>query len=425
MNAMECSPSNQSPTGSDHEDEEISALSQQIDTSLPSGSQRSISNRNATPEVQDLPDRLQSIPVSDPGALYGAEGYLSMSSQGGAPPSSQNSIRSQSTDRHGDRPNVEGRGGGAGNARQGAHYSMNRMLPNSIYDSQRFPFPLRRFWHPDGLLVCTDRHREYLYSQAKCMGLAPNTEKSESYGMTWSLVFPFEGFGLPEQMIQALHFFSTIQSLSTHNKMNKYVVQTNNLQDNLYLSYNDKDVTGVLEGRCADDAGDRHDHVPGSADLSDLLQSCENSSSGIVFKALPLLRMNIGVTGALYNVGSKEKRKLFGILYVHWLLNVDFMQLMLVSLVLDVRVCVDSMAEARVLCRKPSWRCPAPRPPTLTMSTRRATLFSTPSSRSSSIRPRASLAISPASRPGISSKIRLAGWAPTICATPSGSRSRC
>jgi hypothetical protein len=162
------------------------------------------------------------------------------------------------------------------------------------------------------------------------MGLSVNREKHEAYGVTWSFVFPFEGFGLPEQMLKAIHFFTIVESLSTHNKMNKYVVQTNNLKNNLYPNYNDKDITGVLEGTCAEDAVADPENPTISVDLNDLLKSSESNSSGMVYQALPLLRMNIGITGALYKSQGKEKRKLFGILYVHWLLNVDFMQLLLV-----------------------------------------------------------------------------------------------
>lgn len=339
MSAMECSPSNQSPCGSDDERDDVDALSQQMSESLHSGSQRSNArvsqHRNATPEVPDLPDRLQSIPLSDPGALYGPDDDLALSSQGQDPPSSQNSLPSQYSDQRSDGASVRGNQGRTrGNAAATSSFYTNRALANSIYDSQRYPFPLRRYWHPDRLLVCADGHREFLYSQAKCMGLTLNKEKPESYGVTWSLVFPFEGFGLPEGMIKAIHFFTIIESLSTHNKMNKYVVQTKNLRKNLYPKYNDKDITGVVEGTCVDDTDSASDseQPPVSADLNDLLKSSEGNAAGMVFKALPLLHMNIGITGALYNVAGKEKRKLFGILYVHWLLNVDFMQLMLVRL---------------------------------------------------------------------------------------------
>jgi hypothetical protein len=217
---------------------------------------------------------------------------------------------------------------------------MNRLKVDSIYDSERYAFPSRRYWHPDGLLVCREKYREDLYSQAKSMGLSMNAEKSEAYGITWSFVFPFEGFGLPEQMIRAIYFFTMIESLSTHNNWNNCVVQTSNLERNLFPSYQNKDIKGVLEGTCTEDA----DHDPrctsGPVSLTDLLQASENSSTGMVFKALPLLRMNIGITGALYKADGKEKRKLFGILYVHWLLNVDFMQLMLVNAVSSVASCV-------------------------------------------------------------------------------------
>lgn len=382
---MECSPSNQSPSGSDDEHDEVDALSQRIGESLHSGSQRSdpaaSQNRNATPEVAELPDRLQSIPLSESGVFYGPDDDPALSSQSQNPPSSQNSLISQLSEQRSDGASVRSnREQTSGNAAATSSYYVNRAVPNSIYDSRRYPFPMRRFWHPDRLLVCADGHRRFLYSQAKCMGLALNNEKPEAYGVTWSLVFPFEGFGLPESMIKAIHFFTVIESLSTHNKMNKYVVQTNNLRKNLYPSYNDKDITGVVEATCTDDADSASDseHTPISADLNDLLKSSEGNSSGTVFKALPLLRMNIGITGALYNVDGKEKRKLFGILYVHWLLNVDFMQLMLVR---RLHSCVSAPLLTCALGRKLSLRSPTPRPPILTVSTRRATHCLTPSYR--------------------------------------------
>jgi len=339
MNAMECSPSRNNTNSSD---DEIDSLSQRIGDSLNGGSQRSESamrTRNTTPEAQEHGERLGSIPLSEDAALYGPDD-LPFSSQASKPPSSQNSRSSRLSDQNSDRDSARGAGRRPRiSAAATTSFYANRALRNSIYDSQRYPFHLGRYYHEDGLLICPDRHREFLYSQAKCMGLAVNGEKPEAYGLTWSLVFAFEGFGPPEKMLQAIHFFTTIESLSTHNKMNKYVVQTNNLKKNLYPRYNDKDITGVIEGTCSDDAvPDDVDHIPKSVDLNDLLKSSESSSAGMVYQAMPLLRMNIGITGALYQSEGKEKRRLFGILYVHWLLNVDFMQLLLVCPVPTCRV---------------------------------------------------------------------------------------
>ncbi len=388
MSAMECSPSNQSPCGSGDDDEEINDLSQQMSQSLQGSSQRSNNggsqNRNATPEVPQLPDRLQSIPLSEAGVFCGPEDDPALESNGQDLPSSQNSLLSQNSDQRSDGASVRGNHERtSGNASATSSYYANRAVPNSIYDSQRYSFPLRRFWHPERLLVCADVHRGFLYSQAKCMGLTLNKEKQESYGVTWSFVFPFTGFGLPEGMIKAIHFFTTIESLSTHNKWNKYTMQTKNLRRNLYPNYNDKDIIGVMEGTCTDDAdsGSESEHTVVSADLNDLLKSSEGNSSGIVFKALPLLRMNIGVTGALYNVGGREKRQLFGILYVHWLLNVDFMQLMMVCLLFSL--CLHCRTLTHVFHRKHYWQFPAQRRRTSKMSTKRAIRCSTHSFRCS------------------------------------------
>ena len=316
---------------------DVEALSQQMAHSLPSGSQRSMPeghDRNHTPDVPAPPSRLASIAPSNPDELfYGPEDDPALASQ-----ESMNSnqsggsriteARSDATGAH-DSSQAPGEGDHR-RARSNWYHS------DSIYDSQRFPFPLRRYWHPDGLLVCQDKHREYLYSQAKSMAITENSEKSEAYGITWSFVFPIDGFGLPKDMIDAIYFFTIIEAMSTHNNWNNYVVQTNNLKRNLYPRYNNKDINGVLEGTCTDDT----DHTPMrmscSVDLKDLLQASENSSTGTVYKSLPLLKMNIGITGTLYKSEGREKRKLFGILYVHWLLNVDFMQLMLVRVFLCV-----------------------------------------------------------------------------------------
>jgi hypothetical protein len=395
MNAMECSSSPTSRTGSeDDERDEVDALSQRMGESLHSGSQRTplaSQNGNVTPEAQESPQRLRSIPLSDPGALYGPEDDLGLSSQGLNPSSSQGSLSSQLSNQRSDREGGQSAGRrGRISASATTSFYANRAIPNSIYDSQRYPFYLGRYYHPDGLLVCPDRHREFLYSQAKCMGLSVNREKHEAYGVTWSFVFPFEGFGLPEQMLKAIHFFTIVESLSTHNKMNKYVVQTNNLKNNLYPNYNDKDITGVLEGTCAEDAVADPENPTISVDLNDLLKSSESNSSGMVYQALPLLRMNIGITGALYKSQGKEKRKLFGILYVHWLLNVDFMQLLLVCAPSPhVRACLLRVIADRVMraCdRKRFWRSRAPGLPILIISTRRATSCLTRLSRFSWVR---------------------------------------
>ncbi len=112
MNAMECSPSNQSPCGSGDDDEEINDLSQQMSQSLQGSSQRSNNggsqNRNTTPEVPQLPDRLQSIPLSEAGVFCGPEDDPALESNGQDPPSSQNSLPSQNSDQRSDGASVRG-----------------------------------------------------------------------------------------------------------------------------------------------------------------------------------------------------------------------------------------------------------------------------------------------------------------------------
>jgi hypothetical protein len=368
------------------DENEIESLSQRMSDSLPGGSQRSniaSQNRGLTPEYPNPPSRLQSVVPSDPGGevFYGPEDDPALASQNSM--DSNHSENSQFSEQRSDGIGSQNPSGGGERGGWQTH-PMNRYKNDSIYDSQRYAFPLRRYWHPDGLLVCQDRHREYLYSQAKSMGLSVNSEKSEAYGITWSLVFPFEGFGLPEPMIRAIYFFTMIESLSTHHNWNHCVVQTNNLQNNLYPRFHNKDIQGVLEGTCTEDSSREYVSTAGAVDLNDLLQASENSSSGMVYKALPLLRMNIGITGALYKMDGKEKRKLFGILYVHWLLNVDFMQLMLVSLF----ICLFASPRLilSVFSRKRSSLSQTPKPLILTMSTRHGMLSSTPLSPFSSIK---------------------------------------
>jgi len=339
MNAMEDASRPNSPNGneSNNDASDIEALSQQMENSLPSGSQKSnviSQNRDLTPDVPRPPSRLASIVRSDPGDVFcGPEDDPALASQDSM--GSNHSEGSRITDAFSDASGAFGssQAPGRGDQRRGEN---NWYSSDSIYDSHKFPFSLRRFWNSDGSLVCPDEHIQLLYSQAKSMGLAKNQEKSGAYGITWSLVFPFEGFGLPEQMIKAIYFFTMIESLSTHHNWNNCVVQTNNLKRNLFPKYNFKDIHGVLEGKCTDDAEPTPMRMGGSVNFNDLLQASENSSTGMVYRSLPLLRMNIGITGALYRADGKEKRKLFGILYVHWLLNVDFMQLMLVSVSLPL-----------------------------------------------------------------------------------------
>ena len=376
MADMDCSQSHHSQNDSSDENDrnndcDVDELSQKMEgSSVAGGSQRSMSqNPCATPVMPASPRRLQSIPVSDPGAFYGPDDDPDQGSQREDPPASQESVNSKLSNSNSEQSSIRGqsRPRAAGGGPPTTQFA-NRMIFDSIYDSQRYPLNLRRFWHPDGLLVCTDNHRDMLYSQAKCMGLAVNAEKSEAYGVTWSFVFPFEGFGLPEQMIKAVHFFTIMESLSTHNKMTGCAVPTSNLLRNLLPNYHEKDIIGVVEGTTSEDMGSDSEHASGPVDFDDLLRSCEMSSSGMTYKALPLLRMNIGITGALYNVGVKEKRKLFGILYVHWLLNVDFMQLMLVSRLYSVLMILCEKRSDALLagCRKPFWLSPTRKPPTLT-----------------------------------------------------------
>ena len=421
MDPMGDSQANQVHATLSADDDAVQDLSQRFSESLNGGGSQHTDpmahTRASTPDFPDPSLRLPSIPLSDPGALCGPDDDpAARSSQNSR--SSDPRMNSQPSDRSDDLEEAPP----AARTAPGAHFA-NRARANSVYDSVRYPFPMRRFWHDDGLLVCPDSHIEFLYSQAKCMGLAQNTEKSEAYGISWSFVFPFDGFGLPEQMIRAIHFFTIVEALSTHSKMNGHVVQTENLDRNLSPKFNDKEVVGVLESTRTDGLDrETNDVEPSSIDFNDLLTSSENSSAGVTLRAVPLLHMNIGITGALYSEGGKEKRKLFGILYVHWLLNVDFMTYLLVSA--TPRWHEPSKETDTGRGRGPFSRSPARRRPTSRRRTRRGTRSSTPSSPCWSTSRTGWRGAWGRRPPGISSRIPPASWGRTTCATRSGSPSR-
>lgn len=51
----------------------------------------------------------------------------------------------------------------------------------------------------------------------------------------------------------------------------------------------------------------------------------------MVNRSLPLLEMDVGITGATYMSDEEEHKEIFSVLHVRWLLNVNFMSLVVVS----------------------------------------------------------------------------------------------
>jgi hypothetical protein len=146
--------------------------------------------------------------------------------------------------------------------------------------------------------------------------------------------------GMSEYLRKAIFFFRTIEALSRQYKWNGFVVGTNNLSENLSPKFmagvQEKDIVGVVSSAVIDREPVDSMGGDGGVDLDRLLDLGNQASGGSVHRALPLLKIFVGITGANFQCRRtgeqfQSKQALFGTVRVDWLLNVNFMELMMVG----------------------------------------------------------------------------------------------
>jgi hypothetical protein len=214
----------------------------------------------------------------------------------------------------------------------------------TIFDSEAFPFQEARVWDENGHLVAARDDYRMLYSQSKMLSCTQNRTKNPVYGISWSLVFMHSGMGLPEGLIKAIYFFHTIELLSHHHNWNGFVTSTNNLSENLYPKFapdgKEKNIIGVVSKSTVDKTPSRFAGGSGGVDMRRLLELGDYASGGCVDRILPLLEMDVGMTGVSYHAEGEEHKDMCSILHVRFLLNVNFMGLIVVSLIIDSNFCL-------------------------------------------------------------------------------------
>ena len=213
-------------------------------------------------------------------------------------------------------------------------------IPGSICDAETYPLLLRRFWHPQGLLVPKQEYLSSIESQSKSFGMIAPCDNPESMGLTWSFV---DIACLSDHLRRVIYFFSTIEAMSKHHNWNGFVVSTTNLQNNLQPRFapGNKDVNGVLCCKDNDEAPQTSFRGARGVNINSLMSMGESNSSGPVYQSMPLLNIKVGFTGATYEssipVDEVEdepeytnKHAVFCVVYVNWLVNVNFLPLVLV-----------------------------------------------------------------------------------------------
>jgi hypothetical protein len=205
----------------------------------------------------------------------------------------------------------------------------------TIFDSEAFPFQTARVWDENGHLIATHEDYQMLYSQSKMLGCVRGRAKNPVYGVAWSLVFMHSGMGLPEGLIKAIYFFHTIELLSQHHHWNGFVTTTNNLSENLYPKFapdgKERNIVGVVLKSTVEKTSSRLGGAAGGVDMRKLLELGDNASGGCVDRMLPLLEMDVGMTGVSYHSDGEEHKEMCSILHVRFLLNVNFMGFIVVS----------------------------------------------------------------------------------------------
>ena len=228
---------------------------------------------------------------------------------------------------------------------EGSHYAMFNVGPScyrfdeSIFDSRIYPFPYKhRYYNPHGHLIPDPKDFKKLYSQSKMLQCVPPEEvfKDLRYGVSWSMVDQLTGVGvgISEYLMQVIYWAHTMDLLLQHHIKNGFVVSTSNLEQNLYPKYNPsgKEIIGVISKMSLDRQQPRSLGGAGGVDLRKLLDFGDNASGGFVNRSMPLLEIFVSITGATYESDGEEQQALFGIVTIQWLLNVDFMPLIVVSL---------------------------------------------------------------------------------------------
>lgn len=205
---------------------------------------------------------------------------------------------------------------------------------NTIFDSNAFPFPMEPRYF-DGNMVPRSSDLKKLYSQGKMVGCVGKSAKDPAYGITWSFVDELSGMGMTEYLMKVVYFFRTIELLSHHHSWNGFVTATNNLTHNLHPQFapgdKEKDIIGVIRKATIEKQQPQSLRGSRGVDMRKLLEFGDNASGGPVDRALPILDIDVSFTGANYRAEGEGKKMLFGVVTVHWLLNVHFMPLFLVS----------------------------------------------------------------------------------------------
>ena len=219
-------------------------------------------------------------------------------------------------------------------------------IPDSVHDARMFPWRgdlCRRFFN--GQLVAQEEEFQYLSSQGKTLECIPpddaRLDKSPHHGVTWEFWDRLEGLGMTEYLLKVVYFFQTISALSQQYKWNGFVVSTCNLDENLCPKFTageqQKEIVGVLCNSYVDREASGSMGGNEGVDMERLLDMGNQASGGTVNRSLPLLKISVGITGTVFECKRKDeeyrsKRQLFGCVRIEWLLNVEFMEFMMVSL---------------------------------------------------------------------------------------------
>jgi hypothetical protein len=247
--------------------------------------------------------------------------------------------------------------------RQPGAWSISQiMVPDSVTDASRHRLCLDRFFHPSSLMQPREQDLNSLDANGKVWAMDRQPFSKPVDGPTWSFADHCHA-GITEELKKVLYFFEIVNGMSNHFHWNGFAVGASDIEGcNGYTSLkptlapNGKDVIGVMLHKYMEsDEAISFRGASRGVDTSKLLSASEHSSSGTVHTPMPLFRISLNFTAAVFesnrvrrkartaeqgdhDSGStsddeeEQRQAIFGVVTVTTLRNVDSLRLILVIL---------------------------------------------------------------------------------------------
>lgn len=229
---------------------------------------------------------------------------------------------------------------------------------DSLTDALRHPLCMDRFFHQNGLMQPRDQDLGSLDANGKAWVMERPPLSQPIDGNTWSFVDECHA-GITSELLKVIYFFDIMNGMSNHFNWNGFVVNTGDVSGGsgpvfLMPSFapNNKDINGVMLSQFVEsDESISLKGISTGLDTGRLLYASELNSSGMVNTSLPLFRISVSFTAAVFESSrvkrlskrtgrdqddsdneEEQQQAIFGVVTVTTLRNVDTLRLIMVCL---------------------------------------------------------------------------------------------